>query len=419
MNTSFTLPTAGLKPSATLAINEHCNRYIAQGKDVVKLGFGQSPFPVPPSVVEALRENAHQKDYLPVKGLKVLRETVADYYRRKFGLACEAEQVLIGPGSKELLFLIQLIYDGDLVLPQPSWVSYAPQAQLASKRHHWLPTYAEDGHLLNPETLRSHCIQYNHRRQILLLNFPSNPAGSSFNESQLRALAEVAKAHDVLIISDEIYGDTHHQGQHQTIAKFYPEGTVISSGLSKWCGAGGWRLGTFLFPASLRALLDQMAVVASETFTSTSAPIQYAAVKAFQGGPEIDKYLEDSRRVLGTVARAVHRMLKDKAILCPEPMGGFYLMPNFAAYKMSLNQRGIHTSAALCTALLEEVGVALLPLSDFGMPDDFLGARLSYVDFDGGLALLKISQNPASTAEELAPKVMDGIQRLINWLSQI
>lgn len=419
MNTSFTLPTAGLKPSATLAINEHCNRLLAEGKDVVKLGFGQSPFPVPASVVEALRENAYQKDYLPVKGLMALREAVAAYYRRQYELSCEAEQVLIGPGSKELLFLIQLIYDGDLVLPQPSWVSYAPQAQLASKRHHWLPTYVEDGHLLNPETLRSHCIQYNQRRQILLLNFPSNPAGSSFNESQLRALAEVAKAHDVLVISDEIYGDTHHQGQHQTIAKFYPEGTVISSGLSKWCGAGGWRLGTFLFPATLSALLDQMAVVASETFTSTSAPIQYAAVRAFEGGPDIEEYLQHSRQVLGKVARAVHGMLGNRAVQCPEPMGGFYLMPNFGAYKTQLNQRGIHTSAALCTALLEEAGVALLPLSDFGMPDDFLGARLSYVDFDGGLALQKIAYNPKATAEDLAPKVMDGIRRLIDWLPQI
>ena len=416
MKSSFTLPTAGLKPSATLAINEHCNRLLAQGKDVIKLGFGQSPFPVPPSVVGSLRENAHQKDYLPVKGLMALREAVAGYYRRKYQLSCEAEQVLIGPGSKELLFLIQLIYDGDLVLPQPSWVSYAPQAQLASKRHHWLPTYAEDDYMLNPDTLRSHCIQYNHRRQILLLNFPSNPTGSSLDKSQLSAIAEVARAHDVLIISDEIYGDTHHQGQHESMAKFYPEGTVISSGLSKWCGAGGWRLGTFVFPPSLSALLDQMAVVASETFTSTSAPIQYAAVKAFQGGAEIEEYLEHSRKVLGKVGRAVQQLLNGKAMSCPEPIGGFYLMPDFGSYRTQLSQRGIDTSAALCTALLEEAGVALLPLSDFGMPDDFLGARLSYVDFDGELALQKIAANPATEAGDLAPKVMEGIRRLINWL---
>jgi len=122
-----------LKPSATLVINERSNALVKSGKKVYKLGFGQSPFPVPKIVVNALKKNAHQKDYLPVKGLMALREAVAKYSHQKFGVDCTAEDVLIGPGSKELLFLTQLIYQGELLLPQPSWVSYEPQAQLASK----------------------------------------------------------------------------------------------------------------------------------------------------------------------------------------------------------------------------------------------------------------------------------------------
>lgn len=416
MNTAFTLPTAGLKPSATLAINEYCQQLKTEGKDVIKLGFGQSPFPVPPSVVDALRDNAFQKDYLPVKGLMTLRAAVAAYYQRIYQLDCEAEQVLIGPGSKELLFLVQMIYDGDLVLPQPSWVSYAPQAQLASKRFHWLPTYAEDGYLLRPETLEAHCLAHTDRKQILMLNYPANPTGSTFDEKQLSELGAIAKAYDVLIISDEIYGDTHHQGAHQTIAQYHPSGTIISSGLSKWCGAGGWRLGTFLFPTELSALLNQMAVVASETFTSTSAPIQYAAIQAFEGGPDIEQYLRESRLVLSRVGQEVHRLLEEKKVGCPVPKGGFYLMPDFNHYRAFLNEKGISTSAELCRTLLEETSVALLPLSDFGMPNDFLGARLSYVDFDGTEALSLIAKDPTAKASDLAPKVIEGIQRLINWL---
>lgn len=416
MNTSFTLPTAGLKPSATLAINEHCHRLKAAGKDVIKLGFGQSPFPVPPSVVAALRDNAYQKDYLPVKGLDALRSAVASYYRRVYQLDCQAEQVLIGPGSKELLFLVQMIYDGDLVLPQPSWVSYAPQAKLASKRYHWLPTYAKDSYLLHPDTLRAHCQGHPDRKHILILNYPANPMGSTFNEKQLSELGAIAKEHDVLIISDEIYGDTHHEGAHQTIAQYHPSGTIISSGLSKWCGAGGWRLGTFLFPAELSALLNQMAVVASETFTSTSAPIQYAAIRAFEGGPDIDEYLGYSRAILGRVGQEVRRLLANKQVMCPTPKGGFYLMPDFNSYRTFLNEKGIFTSAALCATILEETSVALLPLSDFGMPNDFLGTRLSYVDFDGTKALSLIAKDPTAKASDLAPKVIEGIQRLINWL---
>jgi len=102
----------------------------------------------------------------------------------------------------------------------------------------------------------------------------------SFEKESLRELEElaaVARRFGVILLSDEIYGQLHHQGAHVSVARFYPEGTIISSGLSKWCGAGGWRLGTFTFPGELRWLLDAMASVASETYTSTCAPIQYAA----------------------------------------------------------------------------------------------------------------------------------------------
>ena len=124
----------GLTPSATVTINDRSNELCRRGRDIFKLGLGQSPFPVPEPVVEALRQNAFQKDYLPVKGLHELRETVADHHRETFGIDCDAEDVLIGPGSKELMFLLQLAYDGDLVIPTPTWVSYAPQPPHADRK---------------------------------------------------------------------------------------------------------------------------------------------------------------------------------------------------------------------------------------------------------------------------------------------
>lgn len=117
-----------LTQSATLAINELSAKLRREGRQVFRLGFGQSPFPVPQPVVEALRANAHRKDYLPVKGLHELRDAVADHYHRLQDIGCSGEDVLIGPGSKELMFILQLAYCGDLVIPTPSWVSYAPQA---------------------------------------------------------------------------------------------------------------------------------------------------------------------------------------------------------------------------------------------------------------------------------------------------
>lgn len=121
---------SGLNPSATVAINDLSNELRQQGKEVYKLGLGQSPFPVPEPVVKALQRNAHQKEYLPVKGLRKLQEAVAEHHCRTFGIEADPDDVLIGPGSKELMFLLQLTYYGDLVIPTPSWVSYAPQAKI-------------------------------------------------------------------------------------------------------------------------------------------------------------------------------------------------------------------------------------------------------------------------------------------------
>jgi aspartate/methionine/tyrosine aminotransferase len=105
----------GLTPSATVSINDLSNKLRRQGREIFKLGLGQSPFPVPESVVQALRDNAHQKDYLHVKGLYEARKAVADHHSRAFGIESAAEYVLIGPGSKELMFLLQLCYVGDII----------------------------------------------------------------------------------------------------------------------------------------------------------------------------------------------------------------------------------------------------------------------------------------------------------------
>jgi len=385
------LNVRGLQKSATVAINELSDELRRQGRHIYKLGLGQSPFPVPRPVVEALQRNAHQKDYLPVKGLFELREAVAAHHRRTFGIHASAEDVLVGPGSKELMFLLQLVYYGDLVIPAPSWVSYAPQAQIIGRKVHFLTTQREDDWRLTAAQLDALCRPDPSRPRILILNYPSNPTGATYSEAQLDELAELARRYQVILLSDEIYGKIHHHGAHASIVPRYPEGTIFSGGLSKWCGAGGWRLGVFVFPRCLRWLLDAMAVAASETFTSTSAPIQYAAVRAFEGGAEIEDYLDRSRRVLRALGSWLAARLRSAGVDVVKPEGGFYLFPDFTPLETTLRARGIADSETLCSRLLEETGVAILPGREFGRPATELTARLAYVNFDGARVLEAVS----------------------------
>ena len=416
------LNVRGLSQSATLAINERSAALAAEGRTVYRLGLGQSPFPVPRSVVESLRAHANERDYLAVRGLRELRAAVASYHQRAEGIEYDETDVMVGPGSKELMFVLQLVYYGDLVIPTPSWVSYAPQAQIIGRQIRWVSTDAAHHWHLTPEDLDRICRDDPDRPRIVILNYPANPTGDSYTSDELRELADVARRYRVVMLSDEIYALLHHNGQHVSIARFYPEGTIISSGLSKWCGAGGWRLGTFTFPKSLVWLQDAMAVVASETYTSTSAPIQYAAIEAFRRGPEIDEYLVQCRRVLRSLGLHLWRQLTAVGVKCGRPVGAFYLFPDFTPVASALAARGINGSRELCERLLEETGVAILPGADFGRPAAELTARLAYVNFDGARAIAAAEQVERGERldekflREHCPQTLEAIEKLCAWL---
>src|SRR5690606_29544464 len=133
----------------------------------------------------------------------------------------------------------------------------------------------------------------------------------------------------------------------------------------------------FIFPPELRPLQDAMAIIASETFTSTAAPIQHAAITAFNGGEDIDEYLNQSRRVLKVVGEYMYRRLSEMGAVVRTPEGAFYLFPAFSDFRQKLARRHIKPSQAFCTALLEDTGVAILPSSAFGFVPDHMGARLA------------------------------------------
>jgi aspartate aminotransferase len=386
---SLNINIRGNGQSATLAINDRCRILQGEGKKIYNFGLGQSPFPVPTPVVNALKLYAHEKDYLPAKGLPALKEAVAGFHKAKDNVDANPDYVLVGPGSKELMFLLQLCFYGEIVVPTPCWVSYVPQAKILGKKVRLMHTTFEDKWHITPQRL-AEFLESEHdvyRPRILVLNYPGNPDGLTYTPDQLKEIAEVARKYELILLSDEIYGQLHHKGEHISVARYYPEGTIISSGLSKWCGAGGWRLGTFTFPKDLDWLLDAMASVASETYTSVSAPIQYAAVHAFRGGVAIERYLWHARRVLSTLGKECHEILTEAGVRVHPPQGGFYLFLDFTPVAETLSKRGITDSMTLCERILQETGVAMLPGADFERPYSELTARLSYINFNGAKAL--------------------------------
>ena len=401
------------EPSSTLRINEISNKLLDKGKNVYKFGLGQSPFPVPEILIETLKKNAHQKDYLNVSGLLKLREVVAKYHSKKNLYNYSKDNVIIGPGSKELIFQCQMVTEMPLLLPKPSWVSYEPQAKILKKDVNWIDTSKNTNWHLSANALRDYCKNNKYKYQLLILNSPNNPTGT--NNEDLEELSKICKENNIIVISDEIYTELDFNGNYHSISHFYPEGTIISSGLSKWCGAGGWRLGTLIFPKELKIIYDSVRSLSSETFTSVSAPIQYAAVKAYT--EDHSEYLNNSRTILKKVADFVYDQLSETGIECIRPQGGFYILCDFS--KIIKHNNIINNATTLCEQVLQNTGFAMLPGKNFGIEDEKLITRMAFVDFDGNKALSFMKDNTSIKDDdfnELFPKINEGILNLKSWL---
>ena len=400
-----------LKPSATLAINEESNRLKNIGKKVYKFGFGQSPFPVPESVISALKDNANKNNYLPMQGLEELRSAIANHLNKENKNDFKPEDIIIGPGTKELMLLTQIAFNGDILLPAPSWVSYQPQSQIAKNKVHWIQTTNSSNWFPTGEKLEEKIKSIKSKNIILFINSPNNPSGTLCKN--LEEIAKIAKKYKIIILSDEIYSRLTFDNSYKSISDFYPEGTIISSGLSKWCGAGGWRLGFFAIPNNLKFLKDTLKILCSESFTSVSTPIQYAAIEAYKN--DHSTYLSGAKKILSLAGTYVYENLKSNSINVLKPEGGFYIFPEFINAKYS-------SSAEMCRAILNETGVALLPGSDFGISNKKMIARLSYTDFDGELFLKNTLGSKKLNNDDLkkfAPNVVEGVGKLKDWSNSL
>jgi aspartate aminotransferase len=373
----------GRGASPTLAINETIAARRAAGRVVVHLGFGEASFPLHPLLRAALAEHAPKTTYAPVLGIPALRQAIAGYLSRTRGLDVAAAQVAVGPGSKPLLYALMQVLAGDLLLPAPSWVSYAPHAHLAGRQAIAVEPEASDHHRLTPQALSAALARARKdgaNPRVLLVNSPSNPTGGMFERADVEALARWAREQGLTIISDEIYAElAHGWREHVSPALFYPEGTIVTGGLSKAFSAGGWRLGYAVLPATEAGsqAMAALRALASEVWSAASTPVQEAAVVAYSPNEELETYVRRSARLHGYMAGRLHQTLTSLGVRCARPAGAFYLYPDFAPWRAALAERGATTSEGLARLLLDEWDIATLPGDAFGEAPEALRLRVA------------------------------------------
>jgi aspartate/methionine/tyrosine aminotransferase len=412
-----------LKESSTLAINHTVKQMRGKGEVVYHFGFGQSPFPVPDIVVNEVKKYSHCKDYLPTAGLMSLRDEISNYLDRKHSQKFNKENILIGPGSKELIFQLLYLLEGPVILLAPSWVSYRPQISLKKDNTKILKTKKENNYKVTASELDEFCSKIKEKQKILIINNPHNPTGHMYSENEINEISKICKKHGIILISDEIYSEINFSKEKfVSFSKYLPDQTIVTGGMSKIFSAGGYRLGFVAIPKALKSIVSPLCSMFSETFSSVSAPIQYGSIAAFRDSREIDRYIKNCRDIHKLTSSYLYKRFVSMGLECSTPQGAFYLMINFENYRIKLLENKVKHIEELVKVLLDKVNVALLPGTDFYMDEDSLTARVATVDYDGAVSLKKLYNGQCLDLrfiEENCSNLVDGCNSLERFLNSL
>ncbi|AYN43523.1 pyridoxal phosphate-dependent aminotransferase [Streptomyces dangxiongensis] len=370
--------------SATLAADEALARRRCAGEQVLSLASGEIGLPVLPALRDRLAAAADRNSYGSVSGSPALRSAVAGYWERR-NLPVDPALVVCGPGSKPLLFALLLAIGGDVVVPVPSWVSYAAQARLAGARPIPVPTLPGEGGVPDPAALGEAVAlarAAGRNPRCVVVTLPDNPTGTVAAPGTVERLARAARDLDLVIVSDEIYCDLVFDPADRAVspAAFAPERTVVTTGLTKNLALGGWRFGVARLPDGPlgREVHTRLVGIASQIWSSTAAPVQAAAAHAFGEPPEVVAYVAAARRLHEAVVRTVaERFTAVGAELSPV-RATCYLYPDFEPLREHLaGAHAVHGGEALATLLAERYGVGVLPGTAFGEPEHSLRIRVA------------------------------------------
>lgn len=366
-----------ISPSITLSITAKANELKSQGVDVVSFGAGEPDFNTPQNIINAAIKAMQdgKTKYTPAGGILELKKTICKKFKEDNGLDYTTDQITISTGAKQCLanvFMAILNPGDEILIPIPYWVSYPELVKLADGVPVFVETLKENNYKYTIEDLEK---AVSDKTKAILINSPNNPTGTIYNREELIEIAEFAKKHDLLIISDEIYEKLIYDGEkHISIASLSEdafERTVVINGVSKTYAMTGWRLG---YMAASKEITKLMTSIQSHMTSNVNTIAQYAAIEALNGPIEdlntMVKEFERRRNFM------VDRLSKIDGVSIIKPSGAFYIMVNISSYfNTTFKGEEIKNSLDFSRLLLDEEKVAVIPGAGFGL-DEYI--RLSY-----------------------------------------
>lgn len=330
----------------------------ARGKHIIHLEIGEPDFDTPANIKEAAKKalDGGFTHYGPAHGLPQLRKAIAEDVSRSRGIAVEPDQVIVTPGAKPIMFFVIMacVNEGEEVIyPNPGFPIYESVIEFVNAKAVPLVLREEKGFRFDIGDLKK---AISPKTRMLIINTPQNPTGGILTEDDLREIASLAVKHDVVVLSDEIYGRTVYEGfQHVSIAKFpgMQERTIILDGFSKTYAMTGWRLGYGVMPTHLAEVVAKLQI---NSTSCTSSFSQIAGVEALRGPQtEVVRMVKEFQRRRDVIVDGLNRI---KGFRCHKPLGAFYVFPNITGTGKD--------SRTLADYLLNEAGVACLSGTAFG-----------------------------------------------------
>ncbi|HON85476.1 MAG TPA: pyridoxal phosphate-dependent aminotransferase [Syntrophorhabdaceae bacterium] len=357
-----------LKPSPTLAINAKEKALKAQGLDIAGFGAGEPDFDTPEHIkqaaIKAINDNFTR--YTPAAGIDPLKDAVIEKFKRDNGLTYKRDEIIISCGGKHALFnLFEAIFqEGDEVLiPVPFWVSYPPMVELTGAKPILVETEEKEDYQVTGSLLKKYI---NSKTKGIILNYPSNPAGSVYYRENLEEIGRLAVENNLYIISDEIYEKlTYDDYRHISIAsldKSFKDRTIICHGVSKTYAMTGWRIGYAAGPAHV---IKAMSNIQSQSTSNPTSISQMAAIAALNGPQDIIPIMVNEFKKRRDFIISELRSIE--GVTCYNPKGAFYAFPNFnAILGKRYKDKTIDSSATLTEILLEDFHTAVVPGAEFG-----------------------------------------------------
>lgn len=363
-----------MEESVTLAAAARAKALKAEGRDILSLTLGEPDFPTPKNIQQAAMvaiEDGRASFYTVTSGLPDLKAAVVDYFAKYYGYEIQPNQVIVATGAKFSLytFFMSVIDPGDeVIIPTPYWVSYADQILMAEGKPVFAQATEENNFKVTVAQLEAARTE---KTKVLVLNSPSNPTGMIYTAEELLAIGNWAVEHDILILADDIYGRLVYNGNKFTpissLSEEIRKQTVVINGVSKSYSMTGWRIG---YAVGEPEIISAMSKVAGQTTSNPTAVAQYAAIEALTGDQDT---VENMRLAFEERLNTIYPLLAQvPGFEVVKPQGAFYLFPNV---KKAMEMKGYTDVTAFTTAILEEVGVALVTGDGFGAPEN---VRLSY-----------------------------------------